>query len=148
MTNNIINSKLISIKANVNFDALTAEASAATSEFACNAQTTLKDLGQTIDGITSLVQADFSSSEGLVNARLSLANITSAVPGLSSDLVGDVSGEASDLDLITGLLRKQVLIGIGILVTILLISLVPPPYNVFLVLIGFYVLFTTITRRL
>lgn len=102
MTNNIINSKLISIKANVNFDALTAEASAATSEFACNAQTTLKDLGQTIDGITSLVQADFSSSEGLVNARLSLANITSAVPGLSSDLVGDVSGEASDLDLITG----------------------------------------------
>ncbi len=102
MANNIINSKLKSIQANVNFDALTSAASAATSEFVCNSQTTLKNLGQTVDGVTSLVQGDFYSVDGVISASASLANITSAVPGLESSLIGDVSSAASDLGLITG----------------------------------------------
>ena len=47
-----------------------------------------------------------------------------------------------DVGLFGGITNMQIVIGLGFIVGILIVSLIPTPWNIFLMLAGFYVMFT------
>lgn len=51
-----------------------------------------------------------------------------------------------DLSLFNGVTNKQILVAFGVIVCILFLSLVPSPWNIFLMLGGFYAMFTLLIR--
>lgn len=51
-----------------------------------------------------------------------------------------------DVALFSGIQTKQILFGLGAVVGILLFSLVPIPWNIFLILAAFYVMFSMLTK--
>ncbi len=99
---NFINSKLLSILANVNLEEVSAAATKAEAEYNVNSTTSLQDVGQTANGVKSLVEGKTVGRAELIAAADSLASITGQVPGFLEDLVGDVSSQQAAIDALTG----------------------------------------------
>ena len=102
MASNIINSKLLSIKANVNYESLTEDETAAKGEYIVNAKSSLTTLGQTVNDVTSLIQGDLNGNETLVDGADSLVSIGGDFPGLDRWLVGNVGYKIPELSAISG----------------------------------------------
>lgn len=99
---NFINSKLLSIVANVNLEEVSAAATKATAEFNVNSTTSLQDVDAIANGVKSLVEGKTVGRAELIAAADSLASITGQVPGFLEDLVGDVSPQQAAIDALTG----------------------------------------------
>ena len=102
MASNIINSKLLTLKGNVNYKVLANDETAAKGEYAINAKSSLTTLGQTANDVTTLTQGDLNGTETLVDGSDSVVSIGGSFPGLTTQLIGDVSSTTSALTAISG----------------------------------------------
>lgn len=98
-----ISNELSNIAIQIDVEGLGRAAQEAANEFAVSSQSTLRSIGQEVNGITSLTQGDLENlGEGLVDASRSIAEVGGTVPGLEDILTQDVSAVASDLNTLTG----------------------------------------------